>query len=179
MQTSRARHILIAAVAGLAFSALSAAPALADGGGHSSDDGRSSGHSILRADLVGSLPAPASPVIAGVNPGGAPWVNGPSSVRVREDGRITVKIKGLVIPPPRGTGVNPVASVVATLVCDAMVTSSTDPFALDAAGNGKTSDEIMVPKDCDDPAVLIQPAANRAVYIASAMDDDHGDDHDD
>src|SRR6478752_4349704 len=74
MRTSRL--IPVTAVAALAALALTASPALADGG---------SGHSILRADLVGSMPAPDSPVIAGINPGGAPWVNGPSSARVRDD----------------------------------------------------------------------------------------------
>ncbi len=65
----------------------------------------------MRADLVGSMPAPASPAIAGIAPGAKPWVNGPSSVRVRQEGRITVSITGLVIPPPQGTGVNPIAAV--------------------------------------------------------------------
>jgi hypothetical protein len=95
-----------------------------------------------------------------------------STVRVREDGRISVKIRGLVIPPPRGTGVNPIAAVVATLVCGDMVAASTEPFALSAAGDGSTRAVISVPRHCDDPAVLIQPAANRAVYIASAVDED-------
>jgi hypothetical protein len=118
------------------------------------------------------MPAPASPAIAGISPGGAPWVNGPSSVRVRQDGRISVTLRGLVIPPPRGTGVNPIASVVATLVCGDLVAASTAPFALNAAGDGATQGVISVPRHCDDPAVLIQPAANRAVYIASAFDED-------
>jgi len=151
------------AAAAVTLLALSAAPALADG------------HSVLRADLVGSMPAPASPVVAGIAPGGAPWVNGPSSVRVREDGRIDVSIMGLVIPPPRGANTNPIASVVATLVCDNMVRVSTGPFALSAAGNGSTSTMIQGTRHCDDPAVLIQPTANRAVYIASSSgeaDDD-------
>jgi hypothetical protein len=153
---------VIAAVA-VTMLALSAGPALAGG------------HSIVRADLVGSMPAPASPAIAGINPGGAPWVNGPSSVRVREDGRITVSITGLVIPPPRGTGVNPIAAVVATLVCDGAVRASTAPFPLSAAGDGSTSTMIAGTRHCDDAAVLIQPAANRAVYIASSQGD-HDDD---
>ena len=90
MNTTRTSSVIPAtAVAALAALALTASPALADGG---------SGHSILRAELVGSMPA--DPPIAGVTPGGAPWVNGPSKARVREDGRIEVKIKGLVIPPP-------------------------------------------------------------------------------
>ena len=162
--TRTSRLIPATAVAALAALALTASPALA------------SGHSILRDQLVGSMPAPDSPPIAGINPGGAPWVNGPSKARVREDGRITVTIRGLVIPPPRGTNTNPVASVVATLVCDDMVTSSTAPFALSTAGDGSTSDTITGTRHCEDPVVLIQPAGNRTVYIASTMDDDHDDD---
>jgi hypothetical protein len=162
-RTSRLTPAAAAAVAAMAALALSASPALA------------SGHSILRADLVGSMPAPDSPQIAGINPGGAPWVNGPSSARVREDGRIMVSITGLVIPPPRGTNTNPIASVVATLVCGDMVRSSTAPFALSPAGDGSTSGRIAGTHRCKDPVLLIQPAGNRAVYIASAMGD-HDDD---
>ena len=163
----RPRTTRISATAGAAVTllALTAAPALDDGG---------RGHSILRAELVGSMPAPASPTIAGIAPGAAPWVNGPSSVRVREDGRIKVKIRGLVIPPPVGTGVNPVLSAVATLVCDGMVRSSTPAFALSTAGDGSTSTTIAGTKNCADPMVLIQPAG-RPIYIASSMGD-HDDD---
>jgi hypothetical protein len=121
------------------------------------------------------MPAPASPQVAGVNPGGAPWVNGPSHVRVREDGRVDVVIRGLVIPPPVGTGVNPVASVVATLVCGGTVRASTAPFALDSAGDGATRQRIDVPRHCAKPVTLIQPAANRAVYIAASRTSHHDD----
>jgi len=162
MNTMRTSRLIPATVAALAALALTASPALADGG---------SGHSILKDKLVGSMPAPASPTIDGIAPGGAPWVNGPSKVRVREDGRITVKIKGLIIPT---TGVNPVASVVATLVCDGEAGDSTDPFALSAAGDGSTSDVISGTRHCEDPMVLIQPTG-RAIYIASTVDDDHDD----
>jgi len=166
MQMTRtSRALSTSAAVALAITAFSAAPALADGSG-------SSGHSVLRGQLVGSNPAPASPVIAGIKPGGAPWVNAPSEVRVREDGRIEVEINGLVIPPPRGTGVNPIAAVVATLVCNQMAGASTTAFALSPAGNGYTSDVIAVPSRCADPTVLIQPAANLSVYIASAVDED-------
>jgi len=165
MLRTRTTRISATAAAAVTLLAMTAVPALADGG---------SGHSILRADLVGSMPAPASPVIAGIAPGGAPWVNGPSSVRVRKDGRIDVSIMGLVIPPPVGTGVNPIASVVATLVCDDMVRASTLPFALSAAGDGSTSTMIAGTRHCDDPVVLIQPAG-RPIYIASSQGDHHDD----
>ena len=164
----RTRSIRISATAAAAVTmlAVTTAPALADGG---------RGHSILRAKLVGSMPVPASPAIAGVQPGGAPWVNGPSMVRVREDGRITVTIRGLVIPVAPFNNTNPIPSVVATLVCDGVLGSSTAAFALSPAGDGSTSTTIAGTKHCDDPVVLIQPAANPARYIAASAGD-HDDD---
>jgi hypothetical protein len=160
MRTTHTSRVLsTTAVVALAMTAFSTAPAFASGSG-------SSGETLLRAQLVGSTPAPVSPVIAGINPGGAPWVNGESPVRVREDGRITVRISGLIIP---AQGRNPISSVVATLVCGNMVEGSTAPFALSEAGNGSTRDVLSAPRECDDPAVLIQPAANRRAYIASAF----------
>ena len=166
MYTTRtSRALSTSAAVALAITALSAAPAVAHQSGLS-------GHTLLKANLVGSMPAPASPLIAGVRPGGAPWVAGPSPVRVRQDGRITVTVRGLVIPPPTQPNTNPVPSVVATLVCADMVQASTKPFALDTAGNGRTSDVISVPATCDAPVVLIQPAPNRTAYIASTVSND-------
>jgi len=163
MHTTHTSRILsTSAAVALAITAFSVTPAFADGSG-------SSGHSLLRAQLAGSNPAPASAVIAGINPGGLPWVNGPSPVRVREDGRITVRIDGLIVP---ALGKSPITSVVATLVCGKMLEGSTTPFALSTAGNGSTRDVISVPRHCENPAVLIQPAGNRAVYIASAFGED-------
>ena len=155
-----ARSAAATAVTALALLAVVSGTAVAD---------EAHRHSLVRADLVGSMPAPASPTVAGVNPGAAPWVNGPSTVRVGPDGRIAVSITGLVIPPPVGTGTNPIASVVATLVCGDTVRASTAPFPLSGAGNGATSDRVAVRGRCTHPAVLIQPAANRGVYIASAI----------
>ncbi|MCW2601693.1 MAG: hypothetical protein JWM02_3522 [Frankiales bacterium] len=168
MRTSRRKFVLVAVgtLAFSTFSGLSASTASADGR-HGN---------LLKEDLVGSNPAPASPVIAGIQPGGAPWVNGESTVRVRSDGRIKVRIRGLVIPIAPFNGTNPVTSAVATLVCSDVVADSTEPFALDAAGNGRTRDVVTVPSGCHDPVVLIQPAGNRAVYIASTTDDDEDDD---
>lgn len=175
VRDTRRKFALVAASA-LALSTVAASPALADGGHEHGN--------LLEAELVGSNPAPASPTIAGITPGGAPWVNGESTVRVRADGRITVRIRGLVIPTPPQNGTNPVASAVATLVCGStppLAGASTAPFALDTAGNGRTKDMIVVPMPCMDPTVLIRPVrpggAIAPAYIASSMmDDDEQDD---
>lgn len=136
-----------------------------------------SGHSILREDLQGTFPLTdpvnPSPVIAGVAPGGAPWVlDKGSRVRVREDGRITVVVKRLVIPG-RVPG-NPVLLMAASLVCDDMVVDSTQPFAVSPEGDGRIRDRISETDDCDDPIVLVRSATNPAAlgsYFAVAAED--------
>ncbi len=173
MRSSRKNLGLVAAGV-MALATFSASPALADGG-HEHNN-------LLKADLVGSNPAPASPTIGGIAPGGAPWVNAESTARVRADGQITVRIRGLVIPTAPFNATNPVASAVATLVCGnakPAASASTAPFALDTAGNGRTKDMITVPMPCMDPVVLIQPVRNGAIapaYIAATMMDSDQDD---
>jgi hypothetical protein len=153
------------AVTGVLVVAATSAPALA------------SGHTILREGFEGTNPLTdpvnPSPVIAGVAPGGAPWVLDENSrVRVREDGRITVVVRHLVIPG-RVPG-NPVAMMAASLVCDDMVVASTDAFMVSPEGNGRISDRIGEVDDCDDPIVLVRNATDPAAlgsYFAVAMDD--------
>ena len=155
----------IAITAALVVTATTAAPAMA------------SGHSLLREHFVGTIPLNqpnASPIIAGVSPGGAPWVlDADSHVRVREDGRITVVVNHLVIPgrvPP-----NPVATMAASLVCGDVVVDSTAPFAVSPDGNGSISDRIgeFDEDECDNPTVLVRNATGPTLgaYFAVAMDD--------
>jgi hypothetical protein len=154
-----------AVAAALLVTVTSAGPAMA------------SGHSILRENFEGVLPltdpVDPSPVIAGVSPGGAPWVlDEDSRVRVREDGRITVVVSHLVIPG-RVPG-NPVAMMAASLVCDDMVVDSTQPFAVSPEGDGHISDRITGTEDCDDPVVLVRNATDPAAlggYFAVAAED--------
>jgi hypothetical protein len=149
--------------AALVFTALSAGPAMA------------SGHTVLRANFDGIFPLTdpvnPSPIIAGVSPGGAPWVlDANSRTRVREDGRITVVVRHLVIPG-RVPG-NPIATMAASLVCGDMVVDSTKSFAVSPEGNGRVTDRLAAIDSCDNPVVLVRNATDPAglgAYFASAM----------
>jgi hypothetical protein len=154
----------IAITAALVVTATTAAPALA------------SGHSLVREPLQGIAGAndPVNPTqpIAGVTAGGAPWVvDEGSRVRLREDGRITVVVNGLIIP---GRG-NPVAQMAASLVCGDMVVDSTRSFAVSPEGDGSISDRIgeFDEDDCDNPIVLVRNATGATLgsYFAFAQDD--------
>ena len=144
-----------AITAALVVTVTSAGPAMA------------SGHSILRENFEGVFPLSDevnhSPIIAGVSPGGLPWVlDEDSNVRVREDGRITVVVNHLVIP---GLG-NPIRQMAASLVCDNMVVDSTRPFAVSPEGDGHISDRIAEVEDCDNPIVLVRNATDPAALGA-------------
>jgi hypothetical protein len=148
MRTSRKSTLSAVAAAALAVTVLTGVPAAA------------SGHTILRDGFEGNIPpTQGGPVIGGVNSAGAPWVLKDSSrVRVREDGRITVVLRGLVIVDGR----QPASAVLASLVCGGMggtEEARTLPFPLNPRGNGHTSQRIDVPEDCDDPIVLIRNAS--------------------
>lgn len=156
----------IAVTAALVITATTAAPALA------------SGHSLVREPLQGIAGSndPVNPTqpIAGVPAGGAPWVVAEGSrVRLREDGRITVVVNGLIIPT---RGNNPVDTMAASLVCGDMVVDSTRPFAVSPDGNGSISDRIgeFDEDNCANPIVLVRDARTAPVlgsYFAFAMDD--------
>jgi hypothetical protein len=133
--------------------------------GHDDDEG-----DLLRSGLVGS----STPANGGVtlfdtvNPGGKNWVVDEGSVRVDRNGRLEVRIEGLVIPDAPFNGTNPVATVSATLVCNGVPGTPTSPSPLSVpAGNGRIRAMVTVPTPCLAPAVLVNPNGAATTYIAS------------
>lgn len=159
----------LALVAAVSIAALALAPASAIAR-DDDDHGDHQESSLLRSGLVGSTtPKAGGATVFDVVPGGAPWVtDDDSKVRVRRDGRIDVRVEGLVIPPPEGTGVNPVTTATATLYCNAKAADATELFALDGAGNGEVHDMLTLPDKCVAPVVLINPRGAVGTYIAAS-----------
>jgi len=151
------RTATLVAGAVLGISAL-VAPAASASDGHSS----SSGHTILHSDLMGSMPD--GPTIAMVPPAPFPWVVDEGFARVREDGRVRVRVEGLVIP---GVGTGTVTSISASVVCNDMVVGTTGTAALDMEGDARLDGMVMLPKYCHMPRVLVNPNGNTARYIAA------------
>ena len=154
------RRTLVGAAAVLLAASASAAPAVADDGGH---HGRSGHGILLRAQLVGSLTT--DPVLFGVSPGGADWSVSRSTVKVKADGRVDVKVRDLVLT---GTGENPVPQISASLVCNGTVVDTVGPVAYDTEGDARIRDRFTVPERCLAPAVLLNPADRVTTYIAAS-----------
>jgi hypothetical protein len=157
---TRTAALVAGAVLGLTTLVAPAASASDGSSGH-----HRSGHTILRAELMGSMPADqGGPTIAGVTPGGAPWVIDESLARVRQDGRVRVRVEGLVIP---GRGTGPVTMISASVVCNNMVVGTTKSVPLDMEGDARLDGMVWLPKYCHMPRVLVNPNGNAAVYIAA------------
>ena len=73
---------------------------------------------------------------------------------------------GLVIPSAPFNGTNPLASVSATLVCNGVPGTPTATEPLSPSGDGRIRADVVVPKPCQAPAVLINPNGGAATYIA-------------
>ena len=145
--------------------ALSPSAALAHHGHHHH------GHNLLRGDLTPSMPT--DDPINGVDPGGLPWIISRGEVRVRDNGRMDVRIEGLQIPR-NGAADNPVGTIDAVLYCSGTMAAHSGPQSLSIPdGDARFRVHLMVPKTCDDATVLIQPAPT--LYIASVMANDDDD----
>jgi hypothetical protein len=161
---------LLGAVSALVL-ALAPSAAVADGGhgghdGHGGDGG--DGNDLIRADLVPSMPT--DDAINGVAPGGAPWILSRGEVRVRDNGRMDVRIQGLQIPRNGGAD-NPIPAIDAVLYCSGVATADSGPQPMTVPdGDARFRAYLSVPKHCDAATVLISPStAVGKAYIASAV----------
>jgi hypothetical protein len=140
------------------------------------DRSRHNGNAVLRSVLFGSkTTAHRGPTLFTVTPGGVDWViNGSRRAKVSRDGRVRVRIKGLVFAEGPNVGKNTVPQLAATVYCGGAAVGTTAPVAFTPEGNAFIDETLATapPSPCLAPAVLINPAsAGTAVttaYIAAS-----------
>jgi hypothetical protein len=167
MRASKRTAIALLSTGALAGSALSAVSAVADhGSGGGGSGGRHGGQTLLEATLAPSVPGDAS--IHGVAPGAVPWVLRRGELRLRRDGRLRVRLTGLVIPGMGTPG--PVTTVSASLYCgdDTTAAGSTAAAPISSAGDARIDGRLGLPAKCPGAVVLVHPNGNAGAYIASS-----------
>ena len=121
--------------------------------------------------LIGNIggASPGSPAVAGINPAGAAWIIGPSSVDLNGGaGTIQVNIQGLLFLSSFTVGtVNTVQATVACQIATGYSTVTTTPVALSAAGSATISQAITLPSPCYAPTVLIQKGGGTSYFAAT------------
>jgi hypothetical protein len=120
------------------------------------------GDRVLRSKLVGNTPG--DPPLFGVAPAGAPWEVAASDVDARRDGRIEVKVEGLVIA---GRGTVGITAVTASLYCDGELVGTSAAAPLSSDGDAEIRDTIAAaPKECIAPTVFVSPDGRPKTYFA-------------
>jgi hypothetical protein len=131
------------------------------------DHGHHRGHTLFRSALAPTVLS--DPTIHGVARGGVPWQLDSGQARLRQDGRLTVSVRGLVIP---GNGTpGPVTSISASLYCGADSTAAvatTGSVPLSREGDATIAQRVTLPAKCLAPIVLVHPNGNDAAYIAAS-----------
>lgn len=105
----------------------------------------------------------------GVAPGGAPGVLDRGSVRLRADGRLRLRVEGLVIPPPAGTNTaGGVTSITASVFCGAAApaAATTTAVPLSSAGDARIDQRLTLTGACPAPVVFVHPNGGAARFIA-------------
>lgn len=159
------KSILVTLVMILALSAFSAAGAVSS---TSADESK-----LLEFNSMIGVPRPytgATNAIRGVPGGGLPWVIAFGKGKVSPEGKVDVKVKGLVFDPndpaviERGIGgTNTVPNFKAIVSClskDAdgnpvTVNVSTGLFPADAEGNAHIKDMVALPSPCIAPILFV------------------------
>jgi hypothetical protein len=169
MRVSKRAAVALLAIAALAGSATTAITALGHGGGRSQADHRGrGGATVFAATLAPSVLA--DPTLHGAPRGGAPWVLRRGEARLRRDGRLAVRVRGLVIPDPPGDGTpGPVMTVSASLFCgiDTTAVGTTPSVPISRSGNARMAGRFSLPAKCLAPVVLVHPNGG-AAYIAAS-----------
>jgi hypothetical protein len=111
----------------------------------------------------------------GITGGGLPWAITSGRGEVDRQGRIEVKVTGLVIPVPPFNGTNPASQMAATVSCLTplgVVNVSTLPqtFPADAAGNVTIEGSVTLPRPCMDP-ILFVTSSGGAWFAESNSDE--------
>jgi hypothetical protein len=129
----------------------------------------SGGKDVLEFDAMTTVVKPftgSAQPIRGVSGGGLPWEIDAARGSLRGDGRVDVKVEGLVLarraPVPEDMqGTNPVAQFRAAVSCltpaspDQGVTVATDPVPATPDGDAEIRAELDLPEPCIAPIVFV------------------------
>jgi hypothetical protein len=146
--------------------------------------GTSADELVFIAPVVGSNPGAT---IGGVASGGAPWVVRRGIAVLTDEGRLSVDVRGLVLPSANNTA-GPITGVAASVVCANTVVATTGVANLSNAGDAEIHARLTVALPCVGAVVLVRAAAVNgaplpapaafiaATGLAAGHDNDRNDD---
>jgi hypothetical protein len=115
--------------------------------------------------MVGSTPGE---MVGNVQAAGAPWVVSSSTARVRQNGRVEMRVRGLVVT---ALGTNPVPTVAAGVVCDGVLADTSAFVPFNTAGNARVRQTLTLPARCGNPSVLAIIPNGKFIAFSMPQDD--------
>jgi hypothetical protein len=130
--------------------------------------GNHRGRPVIKESLAPSQPS--DPSFHGVSPGMAPWVLQRGEVLLKADGKLNLRVAGLVIPNPPGQNTpGPVHTISASLYCGTETTAAgtTQQVPISRTGDAQIHDtSLSIPSTCLAPVILVHPNGDLTHYIA-------------
>ncbi|HEY7779655.1 MAG TPA: hypothetical protein VIC85_05540 [Ktedonobacterales bacterium] len=116
------------------------------------------GQSILAfhtmAPVTGAFVGPGMP-IRGVPGGGIPWRLRAASGELRRDGRLRVRVRGLVLAAGPAEGTNPIPTFSAIVTFENAATILTEPFPASSEGNAEIQARLNLPSPGLAPIIFV------------------------
>jgi hypothetical protein len=126
--------------------------------------GTSADELVFLAPVVGSNPGAT---IAGVASGGAPWVVRRGIAVLTDEGRLSLDVRGLVLPSANNTA-GPVTGVAASVVCANTVVATSNVANLTSTGDAEVHAKLTVALPCVGAVVLVRAAAINGAPLPAA-----------
>jgi hypothetical protein len=135
----------------------------------------SSGKDVLEWDVMAPVDGPfvgTGTPVRGLAGGGLPWQLDRASGELRSDGRLEVRVEGLVLArkapvPANLQGTNPVPQFRAIVSCLTPASPidgenvATDPFPASPQGDARVKTDVTLPDPCIAPIVFVTSPANQ------------------
>ncbi|HEU0026655.1 MAG TPA: hypothetical protein VFQ25_06020 [Ktedonobacterales bacterium] len=156
--------------AGVALGGLSSVwrPGVAQAAGSDSP-----GSAIVRfhtmAPVTGAFVGAGGTPIRGIHGGGLPWALDLADGELRGDGRLRVRVRGLVLAAGPATGTNPIPTFRAIVSFENAAPIFTDPVPASTTGDAEIDTHIDLPRPGFAPIIFVGPGAFVAWFAVTGV----------
>jgi hypothetical protein len=117
------------------------------------------------APVTGQFVGSGGTPIRGIHGGGIPWALSAADGELSTDGRLRVRVRGLVLAAGPLSGTNPIPTFRAILSFETLAPIFTDPVPASTAGDADIDTFVALPHPGFAPIIFVGPGTN-AVWFA-------------
>jgi len=119
------------------------------------------------APVTGAFVGAGGTPIRGIHGGGLPWSLDLADGELRSDGRLRVRVRGLVLAAGPATGTNPIPTFRAIVSCENAAPIFTDPAPASTTGDAEIDTHIDLPRPGFAPIIFVGPGPFAAWFAVT------------